>query len=184
MRPSPAAAPGPDSDPGGRTREAGAACRAPAGMQSEYQVQCCVVENLRNLSRMLMCLDRVGKELFLEVSDRHVSLRTLNQAQSAFVTFTLKETFFSDFIVEDDVTASVKLHLKNMVSVFRSVQHVDKLWLQLACQGTEQYMRVQHESWRVRQFALVRSSPATHWASVQSKAGETVWKTPFGNKTV
>ena len=114
-------------------------------MQSEYQVQCCVVENLRNLSRMLMCLDRVGKELFLEVSDRHVSLRTLNQAQSAFVTFTLKETFFSDFIVEDDVTASVKLHLKNMVSVFRSVQHVDKLWLQLACQGTEQYMRVQHE---------------------------------------
>ena len=30
----------------------------------------------------------------------------------------------------------------------------------------------------------VLPSPATHWASVQLKAGETVCRTPFGSKTV
>ena len=74
-----------------------------------------------------------------------VSLRTLNQAQSAFVVCTLKDSFFSEFIVEPETTASVKLHLRNVVSIFRSVQNVDKLWLQLACTGTDEYMRVQQE---------------------------------------
>ena len=33
-------------------------------------------------------------------------------------------------------------------------------------------------------IAFVMPSPATHWASLQLKAGETVCKTPFGSKTV
>mmetsp|Transcript_39755 Transcript_39755/g.84719 ORF Transcript_39755/g.84719 Transcript_39755/m.84719 type:complete len:503 (-) Transcript_39755:240-1748(-) len=112
-----------------------------------YTVQCCVMQNLRNLSRMLACLDRFGKELFLEVVEGQVSLRTLNQAQSAFVVFTLREDFFSEFIIEPNASASVKLHLKNVVSIFRSVQHVEKLWIQLDCSGDESqnHMRVLHE---------------------------------------
>ena len=74
-----------------------------------------------------------------------VSLRTLNQAQSAFVVFTLRESFFSDFIMPPGGTASVKLHLKNVVSIFKATNNVQKLWIQVACSGEESYMRVQQE---------------------------------------
>ena len=49
--------------------------------------------------------------------------------------------------MQDGATASVKLHLKNVTSIFRSVQAVEKVWLQVAvgseADGGDAYMRVQ-----------------------------------------
>ena len=112
-----------------------------------YVVQCCVRQNLRPLSRMLACLDRFGKELYLEVVAGIISLRTLNQAQSAFVVFTLHDDFFSESIFTmRDAPACVMLHLKNVVAIFRSVQMVELLWIQLAYSGVNQqnHLRILH----------------------------------------
>ena len=71
-----------------------------------------------------------------------VALRTINQAQSAYVHFTLSAGYFLDFMPQQGRSASIKLHLKNMVSIFRSAAPVETVWLQLAV-DTECYLRVQ-----------------------------------------
>ena len=48
-----------------------------------------------------------------------VTLRTLNTAQSAFVVFKLSSTFFAEYLVHSSAATSVKLYLKNVVSIFR-----------------------------------------------------------------
>ncbi|KAL1527842.1 hypothetical protein AB1Y20_009222 [Prymnesium parvum] len=113
---------------------------------STYAVQCCVDEqHIRSFRAMLICLDRFGKELFLEVNHAEVNLRTLNQAQSAFVVFTLKAAFFAEYLVDAAATTSVKLHLKNLVSIFRTTNGINRVWLQLACndEDSQSYVRVQ-----------------------------------------
>lgn len=71
-------------------------------------------------------------------------LRTLNPAQSAFVVFTLHSGFFAEYLVASGTSSSVELHLKNLVSIFRSTTGVSCVWLQLSCNGEEQaYVRVQ-----------------------------------------
>jgi hypothetical protein len=40
--------------------------------KTPYTLQFCVQDNLRNLSRMLACLDRVGKDLYLEAANGQV----------------------------------------------------------------------------------------------------------------
>ena len=71
-----------------------------------------------------------------------MALRTINQAQSAYVHFTLSAGYFLDFMPQQGRSASIKLHLKNMVSIFRSAAPVETVWLQLAV-DTECYLRVQ-----------------------------------------
>jgi len=93
----------------------------------------------------LLRLSWLACELARRALAAQVSLRTLNNAQSAFVVCSLKANFFSEFIVEPETNVSVKLHLRNVVSIFKSVQSVDKLWLQLACSGSDNYLRVQQE---------------------------------------
>jgi cell cycle checkpoint control protein RAD9A len=77
-----------------------------------------------------------------------LTLRTLNTAQSAFVVFSLQSSFFYEYLVESGSTASVKIHLKNLVSIFRSITGVDRVWLQLACSDpdAQAYMRIQLQS--------------------------------------
>lgn len=74
-----------------------------------------------------------------------VNLRTLNQAQSAFIVFTLKAAFFAEYLVDAAATTSVKLHLKNLVSIFRTTNGINRVWLQLACndEDAQSYVRVQ-----------------------------------------
>jgi len=76
------------------------------------------------------------------VPPAQVALRTINQAQSAYVSFTLSAGYFLDFMPQQGRSASIKLHLKNMVSIFRSASGVESVWLQLAV-DTECYLRVQ-----------------------------------------
>ena len=71
-----------------------------------------------------------------------MALRTLNQAQSAYIYFALSAGYFLDFMPQQGRSASIKLHLKNMVSIFRSAHGVETVWLQLAV-DTECYLRVQ-----------------------------------------
>ncbi|KOO25228.1 cell cycle checkpoint control protein rad9a [Chrysochromulina tobinii] len=106
--------------------------------------------SVRTLRSMLQCLDRFGKDLFLECNHTELTLRTLNAAQSAFIVFTLKADFFSNYEVLPGKSASVKLHLRNVTSIFRSTAGVDKVWLQVATGaaeegegGGEAFMRVQ-----------------------------------------
>lgn len=137
-----------------------------AQMDDQYVLQCSIVQSddgIKNFSRMLNCLDRFGKDLFLEFNEGEVSgpggpaalpphhrvvppaqvaLRTLNQAQSAYIHFTLSAGYFLDFMPQQGRSASIKLHLKNMVSIFRSAHGVETVWLQLAV-DTECYLRVQ-----------------------------------------
>ena len=133
---------------------------------NQYVLQCSIVQSddgIKNFSRMLNCLDRFGKDLFLEFNEGEVSgpgcpaalpphhrvvppaqvaLRTLNQAQSAYIYFALSAGYFLDFMPQQGRSASIKLHLKNMVSIFRSAHGVETVWLQLAV-DTECYLRVQ-----------------------------------------
>ncbi|EOD16006.1 hypothetical protein EMIHUDRAFT_210986 [Emiliania huxleyi CCMP1516] len=109
-----------------------------------FTLQFCVDDNLRIFARMLACLDRVGKDLYLEASGGQVSLRTLNAAQSAFVKFHLRPDFFAEFVLEPNASLSMKVYLKNLVPIFRSVAGVSKVWVQVAS-GEENYLRVQQE---------------------------------------
>ena len=136
--------------------------------EDQYVLQCSIdqsCDGIKNFGRMLNCLDRFGKELFFEFNEGEVSstwprwpgrlpphhrvvppaqvaLRTINQAQSAYVHFTLSAGYFLDFMPQQGRSASIKLHLKNMVSIFRSANKVESVWLQLAV-DTECYLRVQ-----------------------------------------
>lgn len=121
-----------------------------APSQVVYSLQCSVMdEQLRTLSHMLTCLDRFGKELFFEVTEESLSLHTLNGAQSAFVIFRLDARFFNEYHTDfggaPTKSTSFKLHLRNVLHIFRSIQYVDKIIIQIASAGPEQYMRVQHE---------------------------------------
>ena len=71
-----------------------------------------------------------------------MALRTLNQAQSAYIYFALSAGYFLDFMPQQGRSASIKLPLKNMVSIFRSARGLETVWLQLAM-DTECYLRVQ-----------------------------------------
>ena len=67
---------------------------------SPYALECCLErDGIKTLKSMLVCLDRFGKELFLEANGAEVTLRTLNAAQSAFIIFTLQSDFFSKYRV-------------------------------------------------------------------------------------
>ena len=68
--------------------------------RSPYALQCCIErDDIRNFRAMLQCLDRFGKDLFLECNAQEVTLRTLNAAQSAFILFTLRTDFFGQYVV-------------------------------------------------------------------------------------
>ena len=114
---------------------------------SAFTVQCCVDgPELRSLSKMLACCDRVGKEVYLQATETGIVLRSLNLSQSAFVVFNLKLDFFADFLWnphDQGRSVSIKLFLKNVVSVFKNVAALEKAWLQLACGGGESYLRIQ-----------------------------------------
>ena len=71
-----------------------------------------------------------------------MALRTINQAQSAYVHFTLSAGYFLDFMPQQGRSTTIKLHLESLVSIFRSVHGVDMVWLSLAV-DTECYLRVQ-----------------------------------------
>ena len=101
---------------------------------------------LRSLSKMLARCDRVGKEVYLQATETGIVLRSLNLSQSAFVVFNLKLDFFADFLWnphDQGRSVSIKLFLKNVVSVFKNVAALEKAWLQLACGGGESYLRIQ-----------------------------------------
>ena len=99
-----------------------------------YALECTLErDGIRILKSMLMCLDRFGKDLFLEAHASCVTLRTLNAAQSAFIIFTLNSDLFSRYKTDGRETpASVKLHLKNVTSIFRSIAGVERVWLQIS----------------------------------------------------
>ena len=87
-------------------------------MSTAYAVECTLERDaIRTFKAMLVCLDRFGKDLFLEAHDTSLTLRTLNAAQSAFIKFELHNELFSRY--RTNGSASVKLHLKNVASIFR-----------------------------------------------------------------
>ena len=103
-----------------------------------YALECSLErESLRSFKSMLQCLKTFGTDLFFEANEQHVTLRTLNQQQSAFIVFTLQPSFFTKYVMAPGATASVKLHLKNVTSIFRSTANVDRVWLQVTCGGGE-----------------------------------------------
>ena len=142
-----------------------------------YTLECSLErESIRTFRSMLMCLKQFGTDLFFEANERTVTLRTLNTAQSAFIVCTLQSAFFAKYTVRawrgvsssssprltpfpprlsqfaPGASASVKLHLKNLTSIFRSTFGVERVWLQVAaggeqategCEAADAYMRVQ-----------------------------------------
>lgn len=80
-----------------------------------------------------------------------MTLRTLNTAQSAFVVFTLRCDFFRSYTMRAGASASVKLFLRNVVSIFRVTHGVDKAWIQIKTGAPEgggdddAYMKIQLE---------------------------------------
>ena len=74
-------------------------------------------------------------------------MRTLNTAQSAFVVFSLKREFFREYLINPGASSSVKMTLKNVVSIFRSTSSISHVWLQLACSedADQTYMRIMLE---------------------------------------
>ena len=71
-----------------------------------------------------------------------MALRTINEAQTAYVHFTLSAGYFLDFMPQQGRSTTINLRLETLVSIFRSVNGVDMVWLQLAV-DTECYLRVQ-----------------------------------------
>ena len=134
-------------------------------------------ESIRTFKSMLVCAKQFGADLFFEANEHSVTLRLLNTAQSAFLVFSLQRGFFTKYTVRTrrrharlasrppdlprvtaparqmapGATASVKLHLKNITSIFRSTFGVERVWLQVAtggdgsdgCDPGDGYMRLQ-----------------------------------------
>ena len=67
--------------------------------------------HMRELAKVLVAFDKVGRDLFIEAAPDRLILRTLNQAQSAFCMCAIPTDKFDDFHVSDN-PPSVKIWLK------------------------------------------------------------------------
>lgn len=117
-------------------------------------------ENSRLFAYSILCLSKIGTDITFEITNSHVSIRSLNDANTAFSLFTLSSSFFQHFNKRStkEVTQSTssqystavkdtiycKLSLKRCLCVFKScisAKNLDKLKISLLDRAHKQSQR-------------------------------------------
>jgi len=88
-------------------------------------------ENLKAIVACFAFLNKVGKELLLEVENNVLTLRALNDAKTAYASVEFDDHFFHEGVSvgggEDAETFACKVSLKQLCSVCKNLRHVEKL---------------------------------------------------------
>ena len=108
--------------------------------------------HLRTLASALQCMAKMAKEVVLDASpeperDGVVSLRCVNDAQTAFVKFDFRPEFFEkahEWPVRPNVPApvAVRIQLKACLSAFRSLRTTERLVISLVRVGEARHVVV------------------------------------------
>ncbi|XP_074774297.1 cell cycle checkpoint control protein RAD9A [Athene noctua] len=86
--------------------------------------------NVKVLGRAVHSLSRIGDELYLEPTERGLSLRTVNSSRSAFASFLFAPLFFQRYEAggppPDRELFRCKVLMKSFLGVFRSLPSLEK----------------------------------------------------------
>ncbi|XP_053548330.1 cell cycle checkpoint control protein RAD9A [Bombina bombina] len=87
----------------------------------------CVITgaNIKALGRTVHSLSRIGDELYFEPLEDGLCLRSVNPSRSAYACFTLAPLFFHSYETTGE-PCHCKIHMKSVVSVFRSLPSLEK----------------------------------------------------------
>ncbi|KAM4636150.1 cell cycle checkpoint control protein RAD9A [Discoglossus pictus] len=87
----------------------------------------CVITgaNIKALGRTVHSLSRIGDELYFEPLEDGLCLRSVNSSRSAYACFTLAPLFFHSYEATGG-PCHCKIHMKSVVSVFRSLPSLEK----------------------------------------------------------
>ncbi|KAE8591548.1 hypothetical protein XENTR_v10018489 [Xenopus tropicalis] len=87
----------------------------------------CVITgtNIKALGRAVHSLSRIGDELYFEPLEDGLCLRSVNSSRSAYASFTLAPLFFHSYEATGG-TCHCKIHMKTVISVFRSLPSLEK----------------------------------------------------------
>ncbi|KAG8434847.1 hypothetical protein GDO86_012988 [Hymenochirus boettgeri] len=77
------------------------------------------------LGRAVHSLSRIGDELYFEPMENGLCLRSVNSSRSAYACFTLAPLFFLSYETTGGA-CHCKIHMKSVVSVFRSLPSLEK----------------------------------------------------------
>eukprot|EP01038_Epipyxis_sp_PR26KG_P006974 gene6974-9534_t len=89
-------------------------------------------ESIKTMSIALHFLQKIGKEVSLEVEEKIFTLRSLNSTKSAFSSVELTQDFFDDYFIAEDIGSSTKsftgqLSVKLLCTIFRNMKNVISL---------------------------------------------------------
>jgi len=72
-------------------------------------------------SKMVVCLSKVGEDLFIEATDTKLIFRTFNQNRSAYFYFAFEKLFFDNYELQDgQQNFRCKILLKSCLAVFKN----------------------------------------------------------------
>lgn len=87
--------------------------------------------HLKLFAKSISCMDKIGKELFIEATQHQLVLRTINEGRNAFIAFYLDERFFDGYVLEDNIERKYQVKLKPCHSVFKQHANVEKCIMRL-----------------------------------------------------
>jgi len=81
-------------------------------------------KNLSVFSKMIVCLSRIGEDLFVEAADGKLIFRALHQTRSAYFCFAYHKTFFERYeLQEGHANFRCKILLKSCLAVFKNIHN-------------------------------------------------------------
>lgn len=104
-------------------------------------MKCTIPEkNLRAFAASVQCLSKVGKELVLECNRAKngmtsMTLSTMNDGKTAFNVFTFFNAFFEKIQMENVGILAVKIPLRSLASVFKSIRNTERMDIQFEQDG-------------------------------------------------
>lgn len=82
------------------------------------------------LGKAINSFSRIGNELYVEASSSGLTLRTVNDSQTAFAVMNFEIGFFTDFKIDrsnsDEYSNKCKISMKSCLGVFKNMRQVGK----------------------------------------------------------
>jgi len=81
--------------------------------------------HLKLFAKVIQCMAKIGDELYIDVNDDKLALRTLNNARSAFVSIVFNKNFFESFVVSGG-ERKYQMKAKPCYAVFHNINNVER----------------------------------------------------------
>ncbi|KAJ6646896.1 Cell cycle checkpoint control protein RAD9A, partial [Pseudolycoriella hygida] len=92
-------------------------------------------QNTRVLAKAVNSFSRIGSELYLEANQNGLTLRTVNDSQTAFSVMNFETGFFTDFKIDrsdsHEFGNKCKVSMKSCLGVFKNMRQVEKCQISL-----------------------------------------------------